>query len=163
MSHDKGQPECCPPFYPNQWENKVHRWNNKVFIRETMPQVFHIPFPGCVRSVTTKLWKQAREAGAAPGISDFLLLAHDPSPWKSELFMLVNHEVPGADNVKLSGTYFSKVFDGHFTKVPQYIRETDIYLINQGKLAKKYYFYFTTCPKCARKYEHNYIVAIAEL
>jgi hypothetical protein len=77
--------------------------------------------------------------------------------------MLVNHEVPGADNVRLSGTYFSKVFDGPFNEVPQYIREMDIHLNSEGKLARKYYFYFTTCPKCAKKYGHNYIVGLAEI
>jgi hypothetical protein len=163
MSHDTDQSECCPPFDPKPWENKIHHWKNKVFIRETIPMVFHLPFPGSVRNVIAKLCKQAREAGSAPGIGDFLLLTHDPSPWKLELLMMVNHEIPGADNVKISGTFFSKVFDGQLSKVPQYIRDTDIYLIGQGKLAKKYYFYFTTCPKCARKYEHNYIVAIVEL
>jgi hypothetical protein len=163
MSQGIDHSECCPPVDPIQWENKIHHWKNKLFIRETVPQVFHIPLPGYVRSVTTKLWKQAREAGAAPGINDFLLLSYDTSPWKMELFMHVTHEVPGADNIALSGKYYSRVFDGPFSKVPQYIRDTDIYLIGQGKLAKKYYFYFTTCPKCASKYEHNYIVAIVEL
>lgn len=33
----------------------------------------------------------------------------------------------------------------------------------QGKKAKKYYFYYTSCPKCAKKFGHNYIVAFAEV
>ena len=34
---------------------------------------------------------------------------------------------------------------------------------SQGKKAGKYYFYYTSCPKCAKKYGHNYIVAFAEV
>jgi hypothetical protein len=56
-----------------------------------------------------------------------------------------------------------KLFDGPFNKVPQYMRDMDIFLSQQGKLAKKFYFYFATCPNCARKYGHNYIVAFAEV
>jgi hypothetical protein len=47
--------------------------------------------------------------------------------------------------------------------VPKYIKEADTYLASLGKKAKKYYFYYTTCPKCAKKYGHNYIVAFAEV
>ena len=31
------------------------------------------------------------------------------------------------------------------------------------KKTKKIYFYYTTCPKCAKKYGHNYIVSFAEV
>jgi hypothetical protein len=33
----------------------------------------------------------------------------------------------------------------------------------KGKSVKNYYFYYTTCPKCARKYGHNYVVVLAEV
>lgn len=39
----------------------------------------------------------------------------------------------------------------------------DTLVAGKGKKAIKYYFYYTTCPKCARKYGHNYIVAFAEV
>jgi hypothetical protein len=163
MSHHKQHEDCCPQFDPETWDNQLHQWKDKLFIKDTIPQFLHFPWPATVRKTINRLWKQAQDAGAATELKDFLLMAHDASPWKSEFYMLVTRKVPHADNVKLSGTYFSKVFDGSFNKVPQYIREMDIYLTGQDKLAKKYYFYFTTYSKCARKYGHNYIVAIAEL
>jgi hypothetical protein len=109
------------------------------------------------------MWKKAQDAGAASDMKDFLLLAYDPSPWKSELYMNVTKEVPGAENVKLTGSFTSKVFDGPYNQVPKYLREFEKYLGGEGKKAKKYYFYYTTCPKCAKKYGHNYIVAFAEV
>jgi len=33
----------------------------------------------------------------------------------------------------------------------------------KGKTARKYYFYFNTCPKCAKAYGHNYAVALAQV
>ena len=77
--------------------------------------------------------------------------------------MAVTNEVYGIENIKFSGTYISKVFDGPYNKVPEWIKEMDTYLSEKGKTAKKYYFYYTTCPNCAKKYGHNYVVALAEL
>ena len=163
MSHKNQHEDCYPKFDPKPWDEKVHEWQDKLFIKNSLPQFFHMPLPGMFRRTINRLWKLAQDAQAAADMKDFLLLAHDPTPWKSDLYMLVTHEVPGADNVRLSGTFISKVFDGPFSKVPQYIWEMDVYLSKQEKLARKYYFYYTTCPKCARKYGHNYIVAFAEV
>jgi hypothetical protein len=77
--------------------------------------------------------------------------------------MNVTKEVPGAENVKLNGTFITKVFDGPYGSVPRYLKEFYGYLDSIGKKAKKIYFYFATCPKCAKKYGHNYIIAFAEV
>jgi hypothetical protein len=111
----------------------------------------------------TKQWKLAEDADAAPEIEDFLWLAYDPSPWKSEHYIAVTKEVPGADNVTLSGTFLTKVFDGPYHAVPKWIKVMDKFVADKGMKVKKYYFYFTTCPKCAKKYGHNYIVAFAQV
>jgi len=163
MDNDKNSHECCPVFDPVPWHNKTHNWENKQFILKTIPQFFHIPLPSHYAKAVTTMWESAKAAEAAPDLKDFLLLAYDPSPWKSELYMAVNKEVPDTKNVKLTGTFVSKVFDGPFNHVPKYIKELDKYLEGEGRKAVKYYFYFTTCPKCARKYGHNYIVAVAEV
>ena len=105
----------------------------------------------------------AQEAGAAPELNDFLFLTYDPSPWKSELYLAVTKEVPTSDNVKFTGEFLSKVFDGPYNAVPKWVKEMDTYVASQGKKVKKYYFYFTTCPKCAKIYGHNYAVIFAEI
>jgi hypothetical protein len=114
-------------------------------------------------SKVTRMWKQAQEAGAAPEMKDFLLMACDPSPWKSELYLAVTSEVPGARNVALTGTFFSRVFDGPYNAVPKWIEAMDTDFAGQGKTAKKHYVYFTTCPKCAKTYGHNYAVVLAHV
>lgn len=87
----------------------------------------------------------------------------DPSPWKGEHYIHVTKEVPNAENVKISGTFISKVFDGPYNKVPTWLKAMNKFLSERGEKAKKYYFYYTTCPKCAKKYGHNYVVALAEI
>jgi len=155
--------DSCNLFELNKWDRKTHKWMNKLFIKESIPQFFHIPLPGIYRRTLIRMWKRAKNANAAPDMKDFLLLSYDPSPWKSDLYLLVTGDVPLANNVRLSGSFFSKVFDGPYSKIPQFIREMDIMLARDNKLAIKYYFYFATCPECAKKYGHNYIVAFAEV
>lgn len=162
--HDTAkEPECCPEFDPKPWDYKTHEWVDKPFIRDYLPQFLHMPLPSMMGKVIGRMWKKAQDAGAATEMKDFLLMAYDPSPWKSELYMSVTKEVTATENVKLNGTFVSKVFDGPYNKVPKYLNEFRRYLELINKKAKKYYFYYTTCPKCAKKYGHNYIVAFAEV
>ena len=160
-SKDKNQ--CCLKFNPKPWNEKTHHWKNKLFIKDTVPQLFHMPFPPMIGRMIQRQWKKAQDAGAAPDIKDFLWLSYDPSPWKSEHYIAVTKEVPNAENTKLSGKFISKVFDGPFNSVPKWVKEMDAYLAKKGEKLMKYYFYFTTCPKCAKKYGHNYVVAFAQI
>jgi len=123
----------------------------------------HMPWPPMIASTMGKMWKMARDAGAAPEMKDFLVLSHDPSPWEGDFYMSVLKEVPGARNIRLSGTYMTRVFDGPYKEVPQWIREMSAYVAGEGRKAKDFYFYFTTCPNCARIYGHNYSVAFAQI
>ena len=154
---------CCPEFNPVPWDHKKHVWSNKLFLKDSVPEFFHIPLPSTYGKVITRMWQKATDAGAAPEVKDFLMLAHDPSPFKGELLLAVTKEIPGAEMVKLSGTYMSRVFDGPYNHVPKYIKEMDGYLASHKMKAKKYYFYYAYCPKCAKKYGHNFIVAVAEV
>lgn len=154
---------CCPKFDTGSWDEKTFVWEDKLFIKDTIPQVFHFPLPGLVNRTMQRMWKKAVDAKATPDIEDFLLLAYDPSPWKCEYYMAVTAEVPDAENAKISGTFLSKVFDGPYNNVPQWIKEMEEYVQAKGKKTKKYYFYYTTCPKCAKIYGHNYVVAFAEV
>ena len=164
MSKTKEQPrECCPKFDKVPWDEKTFQWTDKHFIMDTIPQFMHIPLPGTIRKTMGKMWKKAQESQAAPEMKDFIAMAYDPSPWKSEFYIAVTKDVAGADNRKLSGTFMTKVFDGPYNAVPKWIKEMDKYVEASGKKTKKYYFYYTTCPKCAKKYGHNYVVAFAEV
>jgi len=164
MTHENTETgTCCPKFNPELWDEKTHNWKEKLFIKDTVRQIFHMPLPSSVGKTISQMWEKAQDAKADPDLKDFLLLAYDPSPWKSELYMTVTKEIPGAENVKLSGTYLSKVFDGPYNAVPKWIKEMEKYVSSKGKKTIKYFIYFTTCPKCAKIYGHNYAVAFAQV
>jgi len=159
----KNKDQCCQKFDPKLWDQKTHHWKNKLFIKDTVPQLFHMPFPPMIGRMIQRQWKKAQDAGAAPKMKDFLWLSYDPSPWKSEHYIAVTKKVPNANNAKITGTFISKVFDGPYNDPPKWVKEMDEYLEKKDKRSKKYYFYFTTCPKCAKKYGHNYVVVFAQV
>jgi hypothetical protein len=153
----------CPVIDTTRWDEQISIWENKQFIRGTMPQFLHFTFPRLVRKLMKKLWKQATDASAEPDGADFMVLTYDLNAWKGEIYMPVTRAVPGADNVTISGTYFTKVFHGPFKMLPQYVNEMDILLSRRDKLAKRYFFSSAACPRCERKYSENSIVAFAEI
>jgi len=155
--------QCCPEFDPAPWDGITHQWKDKLFLKDSMPVFFHVPFPWKISKLITSMWNKAQQAEAAPELKDFLLLANDPSPWKCDYYLGINKEIPGSTNVKLSGTFISKVFDGPYSAVPKWIKEMNVYLAGKGLTADDYFFYYTTCPRCAKKYGHNYVVAFARI
>jgi hypothetical protein len=96
-------------------------------------------------------------------LTEALVLFHDPSSFKSEIFLSVTKEVDGANNVGLSGDFVAGVFDGPYNSVPKHIKEMEKRLGDENKKAKDYYVHYAYCPKCAKKFGHNYMVLFAEV
>ncbi|HET9571701.1 MAG TPA: hydrolase [Bacteroidales bacterium] len=156
---------CCPKFDPKPWDETTHVWKDKLFITDTIKQFMHMPLPGQFGKVMTRMQELTKKCGVeVTDLNEFIVMSYDPSPWKSDIYMTVSGEHPDLKNtVKLSGTFLSKVFDGPYNHIPKYMKETESFVQKQGFQPKKYYFYYTTCPKCAKKYGHNYIVVLVEV
>jgi hypothetical protein len=152
---------CCPEFKPELYEKKTHVWNDKLFLKDQVVQFLHIPLN--MGSVVKRMVAKVEKSEAMPEVEDFLLLAYDPSPWKSELYMTVTRAVLDGHMERLSGTFLSRVFDGPYNAVPQWIKEMDAYVASEGKTVKRYYFHYAYCPKCSKTYGHNYCVAFAQV
>lgn len=152
---------CCPQFNPKRYQEKSFVWKDKPFLKDSVVQFMHIPLN--FSQVITRMFKKVTTAKAAPKDTDFLILAYDPSPWKSELYMTVTKEIPNGEMTKLSGNYLTKVYDGPYNAVPQWIKDMDEYVAKKGKKVKKYFFHYAYCPKCSKKYGHNYTVAFAQV
>jgi len=156
--------ECCPEFDPDKWDEKTFNWKNEAFIKESIPTLFHIPFPPMIGRKITKMWKMAEESKVTPPTKeDVLVLFADPHPFKSEIYLSVTGDVPNATNVRISGTFAAKVFDGPYNAIPKFIKEMDNYLSKQGQKSQKYYVHYAYCPRCAKKYGHNHMILFAEV
>lgn len=159
MNMDRSETGCCPRFDPVPWDGAECEFHERLFVRATTVNFLH--FPLNIGAVIRRTWRQIEAAEAAPR-DEYLMLATDPSPWRGELYFAVAREVPGADNVRLTGRYLTKVFAGPYRDAGKWAREMVRYVEAQNRQLRKLYFFYTTCPKCARHFGKNYVVAFAE-
>ncbi len=45
----------------------------------------------------------------------------------------------------------------------KWAKEMTSYVSEKGHTIKQLYFYYTTCPKCAKAYGKNYVVLLAQV
>jgi hypothetical protein len=55
------------------------------------------------------------------------------------------------------------MFFGPYQNAGKWAQEMQAYVKGQGKELKKLYFFYTTCPKCAKAYGKNYVVLFAQI
>ncbi len=150
---------CCPRFDPKPWDGKTFKWKNKLFVKDHITALFHIPIN--FGKVITRVWTKVKKAKAEP--KQILCLSDEKSPWGSDLYVAVTKKVPGGEVATISGTFLAKVFEGPFKDMKQWIAGMDTYVAAKKKKVKKLYFFYTTCPKCAKYYGKNYVVLFAKV
>jgi hypothetical protein len=65
--------------------------------------------------------------------------------------------------MKLSGKFLSKVYEGPFKNTGKWCKDFEKYAESKNSKIKKWYMWYTTCPKCAKKYGKNYVAVIAQV
>lgn len=158
MDDQSQNQECCPRFDPAPWDNKELTWDNKKFIKDKVFTLFYVPigFGAAMKRVNEKVEK----AGAM--IQDGMWLSDHTSKWNMDLYLAVDKEVSGAENVTLSGKFFSKVYEGNFKDTGKWMQDFESYAKGKNMAVKKTYMWYTTCPKCAKRYGKNYVVIIGQ-
>ncbi|MFA6252209.1 MAG: hydrolase [Candidatus Paceibacterota bacterium] len=159
--------ECCPRLNVEKWDKKIFNWSGKQFIKETIPTFFHIPFSPMIGEKLTKMMKLIENTGKIDeNREEILVLFQDPSAFKSNLYISVTGEVEGANNIRISGIFMAKVYDGGYNEVPNFIKDMNMYLEKEGKSIPKsdgYYIHYAYCPKCEKKYGKNYMILFAKI
>ena len=150
---------CCPRFDPLQWDGKDITWQDKLFVKDHVTSFLHIPlnFSG----VVVRNMKKIESSGAEN--SQNMMLSEEKSLWGSDLYMAINKEIPGAELKKISGAFMAKVFEGHYKNAGKWAKEMDAHVKSKGKKPKEMFFWYTTCPKCAKAYGKNYVVIFVKV
>ena len=151
--------ECCPKFEPKPWDEKIFVWEHKKFIEAAVFTMFYLPMN--FGSVMKKLDHIVRNAGAT--MPDGLCMSDHTSQWNMDLYLAVDKVIPEAENTTLSGKYFSKVYEGPYKNTGQWSKDFGVLTQSKGYHIKKEFLWYTTCPKCARKYGKNYVVIIGQV
>ncbi len=156
MDNQSLNQECCPKFDPTLWDNQQFTWENKKFIKDKVFTFLYIPIN--FGSVMKRLDAKIRTAGAT--IPDALCLSDHTSMWNMDVYCAVDKEVTGAENITLTGKFYSRVYEGNFKDTGKWTTDFEKSCKDQGITIKKMYMWYTTCPKCAKTYGKNYVVII---
>jgi hypothetical protein len=150
---------CCPRFNPEGWDEQELHFKDKLFVKAKTRSIFHIPIN--MSSVFPKIFS-AIDHAQAQAKDEFIVLSYDPSAWTGEHYFSVTNDVPGQKMVHMTGDYLTKVFEGPYKNAPEWEKEMEEFVKSKGKQVKKTYFFYTTCPKCAKFYGKNYVVAVSK-
>lgn len=150
---------CCPKFEPVPWDEKVFEWKEKKFIKDSVFTLFYMPVN--FGNVMKKLDKTVRQADAE--IPDWMGLSDHTSKWNMDIYLAVNKQIPDAQNTTMSGTFVSKVFEGPFKETGNWYEDFTAWCNARDYKTKKIFMWYTTCPKCAKKYGKNYVVFLAAI
>jgi hypothetical protein len=158
-SETKSETGCCPRFDPKPWKDKRVTWKSKLFVKDKVASFLHIPLN--FGQVMVRNMERIQKAGATTKTP--LMLSDETSLWGSDVYIAVAKKVGGAENVAISGTFLTKVFEGSYKDMGKWIAEMNRFVGSKGKKAKKLYFFYTTCPACAKYYGKNYVVILAQI
>lgn len=160
MSHENTDNSiCCPKFDPAPWDGKVLEWKDKKFIKDSVFTLFYMPVN--FGSVMKKLDRKVKQAEAK--IPDWMGLSDHTSKWNMDIYLAVDKEIPGEKNITMNGTFASKVYEGPYKETGNWHKDFTEWYNTQGYKTVKIYMWYTTCPKCAKKYGKNYVVFLAEI
>jgi len=159
MATTNDESVCCPPFDPVPWDDKIIEWTNKTFVKYSVRTFWYVPVN--FGKAMTLLMSEAGKQGVE--IPDWLCLSDHTSKWNMDLYLAVDKELSGFENVKLNGKYYTRVYNGDFNKTGEWENDFKEHAKIQSINTGKQYMWYTTCPKCAKKYGKNYVVLLGEI
>ncbi len=150
--------ECCPEFDPSPWDGNIFEWKEKKFIKDKVFTLFYMPvnFGGVMKKLDEKVRKAS---GAVP---DWLCLSDHTSKWSMDVWLAVDKEIPDAENATLSGKFLSKVYEGPYKDTGKWCKDFEAYAKDKNVKIGKWFMWYTTCPKCAKKFGKNYVVVVGK-
>ncbi len=151
---------CCPRFDPEGWDGQELHFRNKPFVRAETRSFMHVPLN--MGRVFPRVLANIEDAGAFDR-EGHIVLSREVSPWQAEHFFAVSKPVDSEEMTTLSGDFFTRVFEGPFSEIRKWCAELETLARARGRVAKGIWFYYTTCPKCAKAYGANYVVGLVEV
>lgn len=157
--YDNAETHCCARVDPAVWDDKMFEWKDKPFLKDHMRAFLHIPLN--FGSVISRDHQAIEGAAAYP--EQPLWLTEEVSPWGSDIYVAVDRDVPGKTVVRLSGRFMTKVFEGPYRDLGRWMAEMQRHVEAKGHRIDKTYFFYATCPKCAKHFGRNQVVVFAQI
>ncbi len=156
MSAEK---ECCPRFDPGPWQERWVTLDGKRFVKDRVRSFLRVPLN--FGAVMARNMAKIQQAGAEK--EGMLVLSDENSLWGADVYLEAAKDVPGAEMAAISATCLAQAYEGAYRNIPHWIADLKRRVADKGKGLKKLYFYYTTCPVCAKKHGKNYVVLFAQV
>jgi hypothetical protein len=151
---------CCPKFNPEGWDDQDLHFENMRFVQADTLAVAHIPVN--MGKVFTRVQNHITDADAQLP-EGYLVLSKDVTAFRGEHLFAVSRDVPGEKMITLSGDFITRVFEGPYRRAKDWYDEMQQLARDRGKTPKDVYFFYTTCPKCAKAYGQNYVIGLVSV
>ena len=151
---------CCAKFNPEGWDDQKLRFRDKPFVLARTKSVMHIPV-NMGRVFARVLDKIGGEKAEFP--EDFIVLSRDTSAWESEHLFSTDRQIESEEQMTLSGDFVTKVFEGPYRDAKQWCQQMEDQVRALGSEPTDIFFFYTTCPNCAKAYGQNYVVGVARV
>jgi len=150
---------CCPKLKRDDWDKEVFYWKNKPFYETGYWSLFRMPL------TYGKAVKEAMEFLKSRNLAKdpMLVLSGEESMFHSSLLIEMSKDDRSLPVRRLTGKFISLFFEGEYRDTPTWVRQTVDYCMSQGEKAKELYFFYATCPKCAKHYGSTQTVIIARM
>ena len=155
----RNEETCCPRFDPAPWQDRDVTWSDKLFARDRIRCFLHVPLN--FGAVVRRNMRVLEAAGAVA--ENAIMLTDETSPWGADLYIEIEKDVPGVHAATLSGTFLARVYEGPYRNVRAWCDDMHRRVAARGRTLRKLLFYYTTCPRCARRYGKNYVVLLAQV
>lgn len=151
---------CCPRFNPDGWDGQELHFKNKQFVRATTISFMHVPLN--MGRVFRRVLNGIEKAKSYDP-SNCIVLSRDLSSWRAEHLFSISNPVPEEEAVTLTGDFVTRVFEGPYHNARTWCDEMNDLVRARGREPSEVYFFYTTCPKCAKAYGKNYVIGVAKL
>src|SRR4030042_2410933 len=139
--------ECCKRLNPADGDRKKIIGRDKPFYKDSSWSFLHVPLD-FGRKIVRGLGK-IKEAGLS---SEQMVLSKCDGLWGGEMLIPISKKTDIFKTELITGKFLTRLFEGHYGDMRQWIKETKNYCREKSFSAKEFIFWYATCPKCAKKY-----------
>ncbi|MDD2565516.1 MAG: hypothetical protein PHZ26_02900 [Candidatus Gracilibacteria bacterium] len=148
----------CKPFLPLDFQDKEIIWVDKTFIKDHVTSFFHVHL-----NMGSIIKKNIKKIGISENEHDYkLILTSEKSLFGTDIYFEIGNKIKYKNTIKMSGIFHTKVFEGPLRNVLKRKEEMIQYMNGKGKKITEIYYFYATCPSCARKFGKNYVVIFAK-
>jgi len=139
--------ECCKRLNSAEWDKKEIVWRDKPFFRSHYFAFLHVPVN--IGAKIAEGMKKIEEAGL---VAENMVLSKNDTLWGADILIPIKNKTDIFDVELITGRFFTRLFEGHYGDMRQWIKETKKYCREKGFTSKEFIFWYAICPKCAKKY-----------